>query len=762
MGNIDTVLSWLRQTSPEGCLAAWETLPPTPACYGTWPTTLDYRLLAALQDRGIEHPYSHQAEALARVVRGENIVVVTPTASGKSLCYNVPVIQRLLEKPQARALYLFPTKALAQDQLAELRGLCAPIKPEIRAFTFDGDTSAAARSAVRRSGHIVITNPDMLHASILPHHTSWIKLFESLEFVIVDELHTYRGVFGSHVSHVLRRLQRICEFYGSRPQFICSSATIANPQEHAHQLIGQRVSLVDNDGSPRGAKHFVIYNPPLVSADLGIRRSTFHEAIRLAEAFLRADIQTILFARSRLSVELLLTYLRRSLKLAPDEVSGPVRGYRGGYLPSQRREIEAGLRSGDVRAVVSTNALELGIDIGRLQAAVLVGYPGSITSTWQQAGRAGRGREASAVILIANSTALDQFIATHPSYLFSGTAEGATINPMNDLILNAHVKCSAFELPFADGETLQSIKVEQTLEGLASAYVLHHADGVWHWASEKFPAADVNLRSADVDNVVIVDETHQASVIGEMDYLSSLTMLHEGAIYLHEGRQFHVNRYDAAEHRAYVHQVDVDYYTDAELDVDLQVMDISESRSQGATVRSLGEIAITIRPSIYKKIRLETHENVGWGPIHLPAFDMHTSATWLALPAHIRTEFPSNDVSSALSGLASMLPQLAPVFALCDPRDVRAHVELRSRIGQAPTLYLYDAVPSGIGLAACLHAHWDEILVAVRDIIRRCPCSAGCPACVGPSTSYDRRKASALRITERILEERLAGPILSE
>jgi DEAD/DEAH box helicase domain-containing protein len=595
----------------------------------------------------------------------------------------------------------------------------------------------------------------MLHTAILPQHTRWIKLFEHLRYVVVDELHTYRGVFGSHVANVLRRLKRICEFYGSQPQFICCSATIANPRDIAEVLVNEPFSLIDNDGSPKAEKHLLVYNPPVVNRELGIRRSSLLEARTLAQRFLQHDVQTILFARSRLSVEVLVTYLKHALKLPPDQVNSAVRGYRGGYLPNERREIEAGLRNGSVRAVVSTNALELGIDVGQLEAAILVGYPGALASTWQQAGRAGRRSGTSVAILVASSTPLDQYIASHPEYLFSSSVEGATANPSNPLILNAHVKCGAFELPFADGELLGNLPIDGALGELEGAMVVHHVGGLWHWATEKFPAVEISLRSVSAENVVIIDTTRDNHVIGEMDRISALTMLHDGAIYLHEGVQFHVDHYDVDEQKAYVRRVEVDYYTDAELDVDMRMLDTMERRALAGSSLAYGEVAITIRPSIYKKIKFETHENIGSGTIHLPASDMHTLATWLELDDATSASLPGSQLGHALQGLRHLLSNVAPLYAMCDPRDVEAVIEIRSPLTRKATVYLYDAVPGGVGLAERLYAQWEGVLRSAQELVAACPCQSGCPSCVGPAITDEGAKQAALTLCEALVGQRV-------
>ena len=492
-------------------------LPAIPASFAPFPPDTDPRLRGALAARGIEQLYTHQAEAFDHVLAGRNVVTITPTASGKTLCYNAPVLDAILKDPAARALYLFPTKALAQDQLAELHALSQLLTRdsalEIGVFTYDGDTPSDARRAIRGKAHVVLSNPDMLHSGILPHHPRWAKLFENLRFVVIDELHAYRGVFGSHLGNILRRLRRVCRHYGSDPVFICSSATIANPRELAEGLTGRSFALVEQNGAPRGEKFFLFVNPPVVNAELGIRRSYLAEARRVSLEFLRHNLQLILFAQSRLAVEILTTYLKDAFH-GPPGSADVVRGYRGGYLPNRRREIERGLREGQVRAVVSTNALELGIDIGALDVSVMAGYPGTIAATWQRAGRAGRRTTRSAAVLVASSAPLDQFVVRNPSYFFDGAPEHALINPDNLHILLDHVKCAAFELPFADDERFGAFDVHEVLSVLSEEGFVHHADGQWNWTSESYPADAVSLRSVSSDNFVVVDVTHGERVIG--------------------------------------------------------------------------------------------------------------------------------------------------------------------------------------------------------------------------------------------------------
>src|SRR3954469_19816500 len=492
-------------------------LPAVAAEFGPYPDGTDDRLRAALAARGVEQLYTHQAEAFAHVAAGRNVVTITPTASGKTLCYNAPVLDAILHDHATRALYLFPTKALAQDQLAELHALSELVSGDsgapIGVFTYDGDTPSDARRAIRGKAHVVLSNPDMVHSGILPHHPRWAKLFENLRYVIIDELHAYRGVFGSHLGNIIRRLHRICRHYGSDPVFICSAATIANPKELAERLTGRPFELVEKNGAPRGEKFFLFVNPPVVNAQLGIRRSYLAESRRVSLEFLKHNLQLILFAQSRLATEILTTYLKDAYH-GPPGASDVIRGYRGGYLPNRRREIERGLRDGAVRAVVSTNALELGIDIGALDVSVLAGYPGTIAATWQRAGRAGRRSTRSAAVLVASSAPLDQFIVRHPAYFFDASPEHALIDPDNLHILLDHVKCAAFELPFGTEERFgDEVDLQAVLSVLAEEGFVHHADGQWNWTNESYPADAVSLRSVSSDTFVVVDCTSGERVI---------------------------------------------------------------------------------------------------------------------------------------------------------------------------------------------------------------------------------------------------------
>jgi DEAD/DEAH box helicase domain-containing protein len=753
MGAVQILDDLLRDPAFRSGVALDHLIPARDPAFAEIPDVVPGNLRHALSARGIQRLYSHQADVFNSVAAGQDTVVVTPTASGKTLCYNLPVLSRVLREPDSRALYLFPTKALAQDQLAELTELCGHLDSGIRTFTYDGDTPPNARSAIREAGHIVITNPDMLHAAILPHHTKWLKLFQNLEYVVIDELHAYRGVFGSHLGNVIRRLHRVCAFYGAAPTFICASATIANPGELASKILERPVTVVDRNGAPAAERRLVFYNPPVVNAALGLRRSSLLESQRIAARFLAGGAQTIVFGRSRLQVEVLLSYLKQA---GSDRLGrhGDIRGYRGGYLPGQRREIERGLRSGRVRGVVATNALELGIDVGQMQAAVLCGYPGSIASTWQQLGRAGRRDEPSVGILVCSSSPIDQFLARHPEYFLGSSPEHGLVDPDNLLVLLGHLQASLFEVPFEEHEDFGRSRVGEMLVVLEAEGQAHHSAGRWYWSSEVFPASEVSLRSILAENVVIVDTSNAsggagsagARVIGEMDQFAAQTMLHDQAIYLHEGQQFHVDHLDWAEKKAYVRPVNVDYYTDADRAATVQVLESFDS-ADGVLVKAHGEVQVSSLATVFKKIRFHTHEAVGAGPVDLPQVDLHTTSYWLRVPAELAATYPRLVLQAGLQGLAHVLRHTASVFLMCDPRDLGVVAQVRSPQTGGPTIFVYDVFPGGVGLSPRLFELHDQLLLAAADLIAGCGCAGGCPSCIGAMVERDvDSKAAALAL----------------
>jgi len=762
-------------------------IPAREAQWAPMPDWVRPELVAAYAAKGVERLYSHQAQTVETVHDGRNAVVVTPTASGKTLCYNLPILNAVLENPDARALYLFPTKALAQDQLAELHDLGQRLDSRFGVFTYDGDTPADARAAIRERGHVVLTNPDMLHAGILPHHTRWTRLFENLRYIVLDELHTYRGVFGSHLANVLRRLRRVAQFYGSSPQFIACSATIANPGELAKRLTESEFDCITENGAPAGEKYFVFYNPPVVNRYLGIRRGYIGEASRIAQEFLRRGLQTLVFANSRLHTEVLLTYLQKANPPAPGQPQ-PVRGYRGGYLPGERREIEHGLRLGRIRGVVSTSALELGIDVGSLDAVVLAGYPGAIASTWQRAGRAGRRTGSSCALMVASSAPIDQFIVQHPEYFFGRSPEHALVQPDNLEILVNHIKCAAFELPIASDENFGGIELAPICERLAESGFLHRAADHWHWVEQAYPADAVSLRAVTSDNFVIVDTTGVPEVIGEVDFPSALTTVHPKAVYLHQGQQYQVERMDFGERRAYVKRVNLEYYTDAIRYTQVRVLEEAEtariapgeSRHDAGAARTYGDVLVRSQVVGFKKIKFFTNENVGSGKLELPENEMHTTSFWLTLerPLIESLPYPVRERQNGMHGLLHALASVSTLLLMCDRRDLGTAVgerppspgiglewqEAPVEIGASreeqeffePNLYLYDAYPGGIGFSERLFCSAELLLRQTRDLIAACPCEKGCPSCVGPEGDQgERGKEAALAILDRLTVERV-------
>ena len=711
----------------------WRVLPAREAKYAPFPEELDARIVQVLKARGIERLYTHQRQALDCALAGRDFVVVTPTASGKTLCYNLPVLNAILKDNAARALYLFPTKALSSDQVSELYSMVEALGADIKAFTYDGDTPASARTAIRQAGHVVVTNPDMLHQGILPHHTKWVRLFENLKYVVIDEIHAYRGVFGSNLANVLRRLARICAFYGAHPTFICCSATIHNPKELAESMTGRAMTMIDDNGAPAGRRHVIFYNPPVINRQLGIRAGSLPTTRDIAARLVRAGVQSIVFARSRLAVEVLVRYAKDMVR-DPLGNAGRVRGYRGGYLPTLRREIERELRAGNVDLVVSTNALELGIDIGQLDACVMCGYPGTIASTWQQAGRAGRRSNESLMILVASSNPLDQYIIGHPDYFFGQSPEQAFINPDNLYILLNHLKCAAYELPFQEGEKFGNVEeTDELLHYLADQSILRLVSGRWYWMAEEFPQAGVNLRSASDQNFLIVDITNPKKhrVIGEMDRFTVPMLLHKYAIYMHEGRQYQVEELDFDDKKAYIREVDVGYYTDADLTTSLKVLDEFESEPLGLLSRHRGEVLVSSIVTLFKKIRFDTHENLGWGPVTLPELEMQTTACWWTLPAGLEAKYGKDEMKTAMVALAYLMRHIAPMYLMCASTDISVVYHVKDPFSDRPTVYLYDHIPGGVGLSDRVYEMNMELFIEARRLLTACPCENGCPSCVG-------------------------------
>jgi DEAD/DEAH box helicase domain-containing protein len=757
--SLETVVTQLEAAhrEPDSAVRAIHHQPASDGEFAEMPAAVDPKLREALEKRGIRQLYTHQAEAFEQIDAGKNVVIVTPTASGKTLCYNLPVLNLLLRDDGARAMYLFPTKALAEDQLQEFHGAVEQLGSEIRAFTYDGDTPQDARKAIRQRANVVLTNPDMLHSGILPHHTRWARYFENLRYVVIDELHYYRGVYGSHLANLLRRLRRICEFYNSKPQFICCSATIANPRELAEALTGETFELVDRNGAPRGEKFFIFYNPPVVNRQLGIRRSYIHETRRMAMKFIEHNLQTLVFANNRLATEVLVTYLKDACDKGPFP-SETVRGYRGGYLPKERRAIERQIREGKVRAVVATNALELGIDIGSLDAVVMAGYPGTIASSWQRAGRAGRRQSTSAAVLVASSAPLDQYIVEHPDYFFGRSPEHAYINADNLEILLAHIKCAAFELPIRDGEPFGRHDTGELCRFLGEGGFLHQSAGSWHWTQDSYPANAVSLRAVTSDNFVVVDITGEAKVIAEVSFPTALTTLHEKAIYLHERNQYHVERFDYDERKAYVKSVECDYYTDAIDYTQVKTLQEFEAEALHGARRVHGDVRVNTQVVGFKKIKFYTNENVGAGRLSMPEQEMHTTAFWLHFPAEFLAglgDYSPTEKQAGISGLANALRTVAALLLMCDPRDLGIAVteEVAGAAAFEPNLYLYDAYPGGVGQSGPLYRMTGQLLRQTTELLDSCGCEAGCPSCVGPVGEVGERGREVAR---RILAE-LAG-----
>lgn len=744
MSDLGTVLEELaRDPSFSDCVTRWEHLSSVQGKYRELPDDLAPRLRTLLASRGIDRLYSHQAESYEAVRAGRHTIVVTPTASGKTWCYNLPVMQTILEQPETRALYLFPTKALSQDQQSELNESVTGGNLSVKIVTYDGDTPTSIRSAARTKGQIIISNPDMLHSGILPNHPRWISFLKNLRFVVIDEVHTYRGVFGSHMTNVVRRLKRIASFYGAKPVFICSSATIGNPRELAEDILGEPLHLIDQSGAPRGEKHVILYNPPHVDRVQGIRRGVVLEARRLALEFLRRRIKTIVFSRSRTRTELIASYINASLRnIYTDNEGLRVESYRGGYLPSERREIERGLRDGSIHGVVSTNALELGIDIGGLDVSISAGLPGAISSAWQQAGRAGRRNSLSASILIASSSPLDQYMVQNPEYFFGRNPEDGFVDPDNLFILGDHLKCAVFELPFDTEHPFPEGSLD-VLHSIQQTGVVRYTGDRFHWADRGYPAENISLRTATNDNVVIVDTTKGAhSVIGEIDRASAKEELFDNAVYIHRGEQYMVTKLDIANRRCEVEQSQVNYYTDAIVKRDIQVLHEDDAVETDSCRIVLGDVLVRSQISKFKKIRYGTHENIGYGEISLPEEEMHTRSCMIVFEDSSAAgrslhALPPEAQPLVLGRLGSVLRTLAPVYLLCDRSDIGTAERLRDPHFNVPAIYVYDRYPGGVGLAEVFRDKLPVILQAGLSLVSSCACAEGCPSCVGPRNAEE-------------------------
>jgi len=770
---VDELIERLKRRYP-GRITGELVVPATTGTYADLPADLDPRLASALSARGVGRLYSHQRQAWDAIRSGQHTVVVTPTASGKTLCYNLPVMQAALES-KAKALYLFPTKALSQDQVAEILELNEAGGLGVRAYTFDGDTPGDARIAVRTRGDIVVSNPDMLHVGILPHHTKWAQFFESLKYVVIDEMHTYRGVFGSHLANVIRRLKRVCVFYGVRPNFVLCSATIANPQELAEQLIGHRVTAITESGAPQGKKHLLLWNPPVLNADLGLRASARSQTTRIARLAVGSGLKTIIFANTRLMVEVITKYMKDVFDRDPRK---PPRtfAYRGGYLPRERRATEKKLRAGDVDCVIATSALELGVDIGALDVCILNGYPGTVAGTWQRLGRAGRRNRTALGVLVGTSEPLDQFLVRNPEFFLGASPEHARVAPDQLLILMDHVRCAAFELPFRDAETFGGEDLSALLSYLEEQGVVHREGAQWHWMADSYPANTVSLRSVAEGNFVVIDITDgKQEVIAEVDYSSAPMTIHEGAIYLVQASPWQVERLDWEGRKAFVTKTKADYYTDAIDYTKLKILDRFDEAREGAGSCANGEVHLVRRIPGYKKIRYYTHENVGYGHVNLPDQELHTTAVWWQADRNaLNAAFPSRwQALDGFLGAAYAMHYVAALLTMSERQDLgravgdsdstwSATIGVDGRGGAQdfdgqpvdveqgvrefrPTVYLYDNYPGGIGLSAPLYDLRQQIVERARDLVARCDCSYGCPACIGPILASDETRGFSPR-----------------
>jgi DEAD/DEAH box helicase domain-containing protein len=731
-----------------------------PAQWAPLPETLAPSIVAGLRAKGFDRLFSHQARALDAIKAGEDVVVATPTASGKSLIYNLATLNALAADPDARALYLFPTKALAHDQVAALDGFADACQITAAPHSYDGDTPADARRAIRRAARVVVTNPDMLHAGILPHHGRWQGLFSALRYVVLDEAHAYRGIFGSHVANVLRRLLRVCAFHGSHPQFVLSSATIANPPAHAEAIIGRPVTAITESGAPRGRLTFYVYNPPVVDGSKGIRGSYVQAARRVARSLAKAEVPTIVFANSRLKVERLTRHLQEDVASDGNDPS-QVAGYRGGYLPKHRRAVEDGLRTGHVRTVVSTNALELGVDIGQLEACVLAGYPGSIASLWQRAGRAGRRQAPAVAVLIARSDPMDQYLAQHPDTLFGRSPEHARLQADHLLILADHMKCAAFELPFEHGEAFGTFGIEpteQVLRWLGSRQILHPGQQRWHWTGGPYPAQGVGLRGIAEGNFTVLDTAHQHRIIGEVDYHVAASTLYPQAIYIVGGETYQVQRLEWDGRRALVEPVQVDYYTDSVIFEGVSRLDTFSQAQAPQHLAGHGEVRVYERVVGFKKIRFATGENVGYGEVKLPETELHTTALWFE--PEVRLDLPRHQIIDALRGILAAIRRVAAVQLMCDPRDLgTALVDAEGAPERLPTLYVYERYPGGVGFHEHLFDHRQALLDGVMRILAGCDCEDGCPSCVGaPAIGEGRSRAVGQRVLRALATQAAALP----
>ncbi|MFC2018334.1 DEAD/DEAH box helicase [Chloroflexota bacterium] len=748
--------------SYNGQIVHTEHMPSRPAQRAGLGKPLPPALEDCLERRGMLPLYTHQAQAVNSARQGNNVIVATSSASGKSLCYNIAVAEQILNQPNSRALYLFPTKALAQDQLRALGELFCPDIFKAGDFaTFDGDTPREERADIRRRARIILSNPDMLHSGIMPNHQSWSRFFKNLDYVVIDEAHTYRGVFGSHVASVLRRLHRLCHLYGSRPRFIGCSATIANPGEHAEKLAGLPFSVIDKDGSPHGGKDFVFWNPPIIDKVKGSRHSANSEATTLFTELVSQCIRTLTFARTRRLTELIYSYSRQKLAETSTQLAGRIKAYRAGYLPRERRQIEQQLFSGELLGAVATNALELGIDIGDLEATVLTGYPGSIASTWQQAGRSGRGRDKSLSFLIGRDNPLDQYLMRYPDYFFQESVENAIVNPDNPYVLKAHLLCAAWELPLTAGDekvfgpAYNQARTELTKQGL-----LKERGRKWCLAPAiAYPARNVNIRSASGHNYALID-TKTNSLLETVESSVAFFQIHPGAIYLHQGESYLITELDLISHTAYAAPTDSPYYTQVKDITDLHITRVLHSKSCGRVKVYLGEAEVTTTVVGYKRKMQFTEEVIGEEALDLPPYHFPTVALWFDLPSEAISGLVKEglDLAGGLHAAEHAAIAILPLFALCDRNDIGGvSTSLHPDTGKAQ-IFIYDAYPGGIGIAEKGFQLITELWQATLKVVTECPCQDGCPSCIQSPKCGNNNKPLDKEAAKRLLRGLLGSP----
>ena len=746
---IKEYLNWLARQ--DGNITLFHHIKAKDAHYGPF-GDLDPEIVLSLKKRGIERLYYHQSKAFSLASVGKDVVVVTPTASGKTLCYNLPVLNSIVKNSSGRALYLFPTKALAQDQLSELNELSNLFKNEIKSFTYDGDTPSLKRKGIKGKANIIITNPDMLNTAILPHHSSWADFFENLNFIVVDELHTYRGILGSHLANLFVRLLRICKHYGSDPVFICCSATIANPAEHAEMLTGRPAELINENGAPSAQKELVIYNPKMIDSRNNIRRSSLYEAGKLAYKAISCNVSSILFARSRINLELLLKSITEQLAKEGKETSA-VSGYRSGYLPEERRGIEKNLRSGKLRAVLSTNALELGIDIGSLDLVLIHGFPSSIASAWQQIGRAGRRNSLSAAVIVPSNLPLDQFFAKRPNWLLEASPETARINPSNPYIRLEHIKCAVFEIPFGVNETFGGENISDILEFFFEHGMLDACgcskDRTYSWNSLEYPASSFSIRSTSGGKYTIFDVTEEQKplMIGTIDKHPAGTMVFPGAVYFHNGKTYSVESIDFENMECFVKKSFSNTYTEAKVYVRTNIAE----QFEGSGFFGWGEALVSTVPATYKIIDANTHKVVGHGTIDFPEDQIETTSLWLKVP---QRSLLRPGLQPAMDGVAYLLKNLAPIFLMCDSNDIYVSTAISEPKLRQPAIFLSDAIPGGVGLAEGAYMSITEILKACLEQLDSCGCREGCPSCIGAV----KKGIDAKKLTKNLIEDLLFPP----